>query len=414
MANRLARESSPYLLLHAENPVDWYPWGEEAFERARARGQADLPLGRLLHLLLVPRDGAGVLLRSRRSPRELNEAFVCVKVDREERPDLDEIYMTATQLMTRSGGWPNSVFLTPDLKPFFARHLLPAARRRGPSRLPARAAERPRRAWVLRRAEVLQQAEARRRGDARALARRAAAPTRCPSATSPATAARRSPQRFDPEWGGFGARAEVPLARRTSSSCSSARSGGRRGARDARHDPRPHGARRHLRPARRWLPPLLDRRAVAGAALREDAVRQRGARLALRRGRRRSRPAEGFERVARDDPRLRAARDDAAATAASSRRSTPRPTATRAPTTPGRATSSTRPSPGPTASCSWRRLRLRRPAELRGRRATCCTCRGRSRRSRADRRLAEAELLRAPRAAAGARSSRPRGRASGP
>ena len=65
MANRLARESSPYLLLHKDNPVDWYPWGEEAFARARARGQADLPVGRLLDLLLVPRDGARELLRPR-------------------------------------------------------------------------------------------------------------------------------------------------------------------------------------------------------------------------------------------------------------------------------------------------------------------------------------------------------------
>ena len=66
--NRLAGESSPYLLLHQHNPVDWYPWGEEALEKARARGQADLPLGRLLDLLLVPRHGAGVVLRRRRSP----------------------------------------------------------------------------------------------------------------------------------------------------------------------------------------------------------------------------------------------------------------------------------------------------------------------------------------------------------
>ena len=114
MANRLARESSPYLLLHKDNPVDWYPWGEEAFARARAE---DKPI--FLSVGYSTCYWCHVMERESFSvpdiAHEMNEGFVCVKVDREERPDVDEIYMAATQLITRSGGWPNSVFLTPDL-----------------------------------------------------------------------------------------------------------------------------------------------------------------------------------------------------------------------------------------------------------------------------------------------------------
>ncbi len=116
--NRLAHEASPYLLLHADNPVDWYPWGREAFEAARL---ADKPIFLSIgystcywcHVMereSFADEGIGALL---------SEAFVCIKVDREERPDLDEQYMQAVQLMTGSGGWPMTVMLTPDLKPFF-------------------------------------------------------------------------------------------------------------------------------------------------------------------------------------------------------------------------------------------------------------------------------------------------------
>ena len=94
VANRLAAESSPYLLQHTDNPVDWYPWGTEAFARAKRGGQADLPLDRLLDLPLVPRHGARVLRDRARSRRLLNRDFVSIKVDREERPDVDDIYMT--------------------------------------------------------------------------------------------------------------------------------------------------------------------------------------------------------------------------------------------------------------------------------------------------------------------------------
>src|SRR5512139_1849162 len=118
-ANRLAGESSPYLLLHARNPVDWYPWGDEAFERAR---REDKPI--FLSVGYATCYWCHVMERESFSDqaiaRELNEGFIPVKVDREERPDVDEIYLTATQIITRSGGWPNTVFLTPELKPFFA------------------------------------------------------------------------------------------------------------------------------------------------------------------------------------------------------------------------------------------------------------------------------------------------------
>ena len=109
MANRLAGESSPYLLLHKDNPVDWYPWGEEAFARAR---DEDKPI--FLSIGYSTCYWCHVMERESFSDpeiaRELNEGFVCVKVDREERPEVDEIYMGATQLITRSGGWPNSVW----------------------------------------------------------------------------------------------------------------------------------------------------------------------------------------------------------------------------------------------------------------------------------------------------------------
>ena len=111
-ANRLAGETSPYLLQHARNPVDWYPWGEEAFAEARRR---DVPI--FLSIGYATCYWCHVMEResfeSADIARILNEKFVCVKVDREQRPDVDDVYMTAVQLLTGRGGWPMSVFLTP-------------------------------------------------------------------------------------------------------------------------------------------------------------------------------------------------------------------------------------------------------------------------------------------------------------
>jgi len=117
--NRLANSTSPYLLQHAHNPVAWYPWGPEALERAK---KEDKPIflsvgySTCYWCHVMERE----VFENEAIAKLMNERFVCIKVDREERPDLDEIYMMATQLMTQHGGWPNSVFLTPDLKPFFA------------------------------------------------------------------------------------------------------------------------------------------------------------------------------------------------------------------------------------------------------------------------------------------------------
>ncbi|MCY2960043.1 MAG: thioredoxin domain-containing protein [Planctomycetota bacterium] len=122
--NRLARETSPYLLQHARNPVDWYPWGPEALARSKAEDKPIfLSVGySACHWCHVMErecfEDAGIA-------RLMNELFVNVKVDREERPDVDEIYMKAVQAMTGSGGWPMSVFLTPDLEPFYGGTYFP-------------------------------------------------------------------------------------------------------------------------------------------------------------------------------------------------------------------------------------------------------------------------------------------------
>jgi len=122
--NRLAREKSPYLLQHAHNPVEWFPWGEEAFEKARAENK---PI--FLSVGYSTCHWCHVMERESFEDEEvaniLNEFFVSIKVDREERPDVDAIYMSALQAMTGSGGWPMSIFLTPELKPFFAGTYFP-------------------------------------------------------------------------------------------------------------------------------------------------------------------------------------------------------------------------------------------------------------------------------------------------
>src|SRR5438067_877732 len=124
MTNRLAHEVSPYLLQHAHNPVDWYPWGEEA--RAKARAE-EKPI--FLSIGYSACHWCHVMERESFEDdsvaRILNEHFVSIKVDREERPDIDSIYMSAVQLMTGHGGWPMSMFLTPDGAPFYAGTYFP-------------------------------------------------------------------------------------------------------------------------------------------------------------------------------------------------------------------------------------------------------------------------------------------------
>ena len=124
MANRLTNETSPYLLQHANNPVDWYPWGQEALDRAK---EEDKPI--LLSIGYSACHWCHVMERESFENQDIaglmNQHFVSIKVDREERPDLDAIYMEAVQMLTGSGGWPMTVFLTPDGKPFHAGTYFP-------------------------------------------------------------------------------------------------------------------------------------------------------------------------------------------------------------------------------------------------------------------------------------------------
>ena len=130
MPNHLAGETSPYLLQHKNNPVEWYPWGSAALERARREKKPIfLSIGySACHWCHVMEHES---FENEAIARLLNERFVCIKVDREERPDLDRLYMNATQMLTGRGGWPMSVFLTPELKPFFAGTYWPPHASRG-------------------------------------------------------------------------------------------------------------------------------------------------------------------------------------------------------------------------------------------------------------------------------------------
>ncbi|HEX2221506.1 MAG TPA: thioredoxin domain-containing protein, partial [Candidatus Limnocylindria bacterium] len=154
--NRLAGATSPYLLQHAHNPVDWYPWGPEALERARAE---DTPI--FLSIGYAACHWCHVMEREsfedERIAALMNEHFVNVKVDREERPDLDEVYMSAVQAMTGSGGWPMSVFLTPEGEPFFAGTYFPPEDRHGMPSFP-RVLTAVAEAWRERRTDARQQA----------------------------------------------------------------------------------------------------------------------------------------------------------------------------------------------------------------------------------------------------------------
>src|SRR3954466_3398585 len=130
MPNRLSGETSPYLLQHKDNPVDWYPWGEEALARAR---EEDRPI--LLSIGYSACHWCHVMehesFEDAETARLMNERFVNVKVDREERPDLDAVYMEAVVALTGGGGWPMTVFLTPDAEPFLGGTYFPPEPRHG-------------------------------------------------------------------------------------------------------------------------------------------------------------------------------------------------------------------------------------------------------------------------------------------
>lgn len=155
--NRLIHETSPYLLLHAHNPVDWYPWSDEALALAKRENRLiflSVGYATCYWCHVMERE----VFSNPEIAKMMNEHFINIKIDREERPDLDEIYMTATQLLVQRAGWPNSIFLTPDLKPFYAGTYFPpidTPNRPGfPTILDA-----VHEAWVEREAEVIESAE---------------------------------------------------------------------------------------------------------------------------------------------------------------------------------------------------------------------------------------------------------------
>jgi uncharacterized protein YyaL (SSP411 family) len=204
--NRLAGETSPYLLQHADNPVDWYPWGDEALARAR---EEDKPI--LLSVGYAACHWCHVMehesFEDEATAALMNEHFVPVKVDREERPDVDSVYMDAVVSLTGHGGWPMTVFLTPAGAPFFGGTYYPPEPRHGlPSfrQLLQAIAD----AWRERRSDIERDA-----GAITEQLRRTAEPSREPLTSSLLTdAVRGLRQQFDPEWGGFGPAPKFPPA----------------------------------------------------------------------------------------------------------------------------------------------------------------------------------------------------------
>ncbi len=203
--NRLSRESSPYLRQHASNPVDWYPWCDAAFERALADEKpVFLSIGYsschwchvMAHESFEDADTAALL----------NRLFVCVKVDREERPDVDALYMQAVQATTGRGGWPMSVWLTPDRKPIYAGTYFPDTDRSG---MPAfsRVCSEVGRAWTEQRDRVVEGAEALTSSLAAPLPLADDGPL---SAEIVAAAPESYRSQFDAEWGGFGSPPKFP------------------------------------------------------------------------------------------------------------------------------------------------------------------------------------------------------------
>jgi uncharacterized protein YyaL (SSP411 family) len=205
--NRLAGATSPYLRQHAHNPVDWFPWSDEAFERARDR---DVPV--FLSIGYAACHWCHVMEREsfedEETARSLNDHFVAIKVDREERPDIDAVYMDAVQAMTGSGGWPMSVFLSPDGRPFYAATYLPDTPRYG---MPSfgQVLEGIRDAWQSRRDEVLTQGDQITKIIERAT-RSVAAPSAWTDRDDAATAQAALTEAFDPRWGGFGGAPKFP------------------------------------------------------------------------------------------------------------------------------------------------------------------------------------------------------------
>jgi uncharacterized protein YyaL (SSP411 family) len=205
--NSLAKEKSPYLLQHAHNPVDWFAWGDGAFAKARAEGK---PI--LLSIGYSTCHWCHVMEREsfedERVGNYLNEHFVSIKVDREERPDVDKIYMTFVQSTTGSGGWPMNVFLTPDLKPFFGGTYFPPDARHGrPSFL--QLLQHISQLWEARKNEIAESA-AEMHGRLKLAMETSAEGGSILTDTVLKNAADRFKQSFDPVHGGFGGAPKFP------------------------------------------------------------------------------------------------------------------------------------------------------------------------------------------------------------
>ncbi len=237
--NRLADETSPYLRQHADNPVEWFPWGDEALRRAR---DEDKPI--FLSIGYASCHWCHVMAHESfedpATAAELAKWFVSIKVDREERPDLDTVYMTATQALTGSGGWPMSVFCTPDGRPFYAGTYFPPVERHG---MPSfrRVLQALGEAWVSERDQVLTQADAlvgAVRKEMSLAETMGAAGTEAAAGIDPDAVLGRVvtglAAGFDPEWGGFGPAPKFPRPTLVELCLRQARRGGT-GAAHARH-----------------------------------------------------------------------------------------------------------------------------------------------------------------------------------
>ena len=204
--NRLAQEKSPYLLQHRHNPVDWFAWGDEAFARAR---QEDKPI--FLSIGYSTCHWCHVMERESFENAEvaafLNAQFVSIKVDREERPDIDKIYMTFIQAMTGQGGWPLNCFLTPDLKPFYGGTYFPPRSRQGRAGL-LDVLQQIAKVWKERRDEVTASADHSRQSLEQFTAQEPATLPLSPALL--AQAASQFKAEYDPRFGGFGGAPKFP------------------------------------------------------------------------------------------------------------------------------------------------------------------------------------------------------------
>ncbi len=206
--NRLGQEPSPYLRQHAHNPVDWFPWGEEALARAKAEGRPILlSVGySACHWCHVM---AHESFESPETARLMNDGFINIKVDREERPDLDQLYQGVVQLMGQGGGWPLTVFLTPDLKPFYGGTYFPPSDRYGRPGFPRLLAS-LRDAWVNKQSEVQHQARLFEEGLGELAAYGLDAAPGTLSAEDVVSMGRGMAQQVDPVHGGFGGAPKFP------------------------------------------------------------------------------------------------------------------------------------------------------------------------------------------------------------